>query len=118
MSKLIILLKKKGGRGIIVTQPCPSGMLGYYVLSCAHVAVPNTHVKDEGKTTLSKEVRRLLLSHRDLSGQKARWTSARATRRKGERETKQHPMYIDMHLTLEHQDGQACECAAGWAGYS
>ena len=75
-------------------------MHGYsHVLSCAHVAVPYTHVKDDGKTTLSKEVRRLLSSHRDLSGQKARWTSARATRRKEERETKQHPMYIDMHLT-------------------
>jgi len=86
----------------IVTQPCPSGMHGYsHVLSCAHVvlAVPNTHVKDDGKTTLSIEVRRLFSSDSCLSGHTARVGCQRVRRACAcvASAPTSHPMHIDVH---------------------
>jgi len=43
-----------------------------HVLSCAHAAAPNTHLKDDGKTTPAIEVRRLLFSPRSLVREKTR----------------------------------------------
>ncbi len=45
-----------------------------HVLSCAHAAAPNTHIKDDsddGKATPAIEVRRLLFSPRYLVGASA-----------------------------------------------
>jgi hypothetical protein len=41
------------------------------VLSCAHAAAPNTHLKDDGKTTPATVVRRLLCRYRYLVGASA-----------------------------------------------
>ena len=70
-----------------------------HVLSCAHAAAPNTHLKDDGKTTPAIEVRRLFSSDSCLSGHTARVGCQRVRRACAcvASAPTSHPMHIDVH---------------------